>query len=84
MALKQTITLSSGLQMVDAYQRVESISLAGKTFITFKIRSYKDTTFPYAAEQEYTCAYNISGSNPITQAYDYLKTLPEFSGAVDC
>lgn len=26
----------------------------------------------------------LEGSNFIAQAYDYLKTLPEFEGAVDC
>jgi hypothetical protein len=27
---------------------------------------------------------NLSGENPIKQAYLHLKTLPEFSDAVDC
>lgn len=27
---------------------------------------------------------NLSGDNPIKQAYLHLKTLPEFEGAVDC
>lgn len=27
---------------------------------------------------------DLNGSNNIFQAYIYLKTLPEFSGAVDC
>lgn len=27
---------------------------------------------------------NLDGTNPIKQAYLYLKTLPEFADAVDC
>jgi len=27
---------------------------------------------------------NLEGSNFIAQAYNYIKTLPEFDGAVDC
>lgn len=28
--------------------------------------------------------YDLAGFNPIKQAYEHLKTLPEFEGAVDC
>lgn len=31
----------------------------------------------------YTMPYNIEGDDPFSQAYTYLKTLPEFAGAVD-
>mgnify|MGYP007101623561 CR=1 FL=1 len=31
----------------------------------------------------HTCDYDLNVDNPIKQAYDHLKTLPEFSGAVD-
>lgn len=31
----------------------------------------------------YNCFYDISGTNPVTQAYAYLKTLEEFSGATE-
>jgi hypothetical protein len=27
---------------------------------------------------------SLDGKNFIAQAYDYLKTLPEFAGAIDC
>lgn len=29
------------------------------------------------------CDYDINGDNPIKQAYNYLKTLDRFAGAVD-
>lgn len=30
------------------------------------------------------CAYDIDGENPFSQAYSFLKTLPDFEGATDC
>ena len=34
--------------------------------------------------EDYVCSIDLDGPNPIKQAYEYLKTLPEFSDAVDC
>ncbi|HHY1068234.1 hypothetical protein [Klebsiella michiganensis] len=31
----------------------------------------------------YNCPYDITGVDPVTQAYTWLKTLDEFSGAVE-
>ncbi|WP_341541028.1 hypothetical protein [Klebsiella michiganensis] len=31
----------------------------------------------------YNCPYDINGTDPLTQAYAYLKTLEEFSGATE-
>jgi hypothetical protein len=28
--------------------------------------------------------HNLAGKNFIAQAYDHMKTLPEFAGATDC
>jgi hypothetical protein len=35
-------------------------------------------------EKEYFYVPNMNGSNFIKQAYEYIKTLPEFEGATDC
>jgi len=83
MALQKTATNASGLTATDAYHRVENVSLASKTEITFSVRSYVSTDMPFFAEDFYSCAYDLSGSNPIQQAYEHLKTLPEFAGATD-
>lgn len=37
-----------------------------------------------AGHASYEFDYDINGANPIAQAYEHLKTLPEFSGAQDC
>lgn len=32
----------------------------------------------------YTVPYSLEGENPFKQAYEHLKTLPEFEGSMDC
>jgi hypothetical protein len=41
-------------------------------------------TVPFFAEYLFDCAYDVSGENPLKQAYEYLKTQLEFSNAIDC
>ena len=32
----------------------------------------------------YSAPYSIEGETPFRQAYEHLKSLPEFAGAIDC
>ena len=84
MALAKTVSTVHGLQAVNAYHRVEAVRLESKTAISFHIRSYTATDKPFFEESVLSCAYALDGENPIKQAYDRLKTLPEFAGATDC
>ena len=85
MALTKTSTTPCGFTATNAYHRVEGVSLQTKTSLVFKVRSYKnDAGAPHFSDVEHTCAYEISGSNPIAQAYEHLKTLPAFAGEEDC
>lgn len=85
MALKKTVTTEQGFEAVDAYHRVEGVRLNGKTTLSFQVRSYKDDNgVPAFADTTYDAVYNIAGTNPIAQAYEHLKTLPQFSEAKDC
>jgi len=85
MALKKTVTTEQGFEANGAYHRVEGVRLNGKTSMSFQIRSYKDAKdFPAFSDAMHICAYDIEGKNPIAQAYEYLKTLPDFTGAIDC
>lgn len=84
MALKITVTTPHGITVNNAYHRVEYMHIVGKTEIKFQMRSYASPDFPHFSDVEYSCAYDIGGKNPIAQAYAHLKTLPEFSDAVDC
>lgn len=85
MALKKTTTTAQGFTADDAYFRVEEVKLVGKDKIAFSVRGYKDDSgLPAFEDRSLSCDYDIEGKNPIAQAYDYLKSLPEFANAIDC
>jgi len=84
MAIKKTVTTVHGLQVIDAYHRVEGVQIRGKSEILFTVRSYADVNKQSFHDQNFSCAYSLTGENPIKQAYEHLKTLPEFAGATDC
>ena len=85
MALKKTVTTPQGFEAVDAYHRISFVTLRGKTNLQFNIYSHKDSdTKPHFAEQVFDCAYDLNGDNPIAQAYNFVKTQPEFADAQDC
>ena len=85
MAIKKTVTTVYGIEVIDAYHRVEGVELQGKTEIRYCVRSYKDASgLPFFDERYIVSDYNIQGENPIAQAYAHVKTLPEFADAVDC
>lgn len=85
MAISRTITTNWGITVQDSYCRVEGVLLSTKDSITFHLRFYaEDGHVPFFAEQLFTCPYAPEGCNPVRQAYEYLKTLPEFADAIDC
>jgi hypothetical protein len=84
MALKKTITTAQGFEAVDAYVTCEDISLRGKEQIMFQVKSRKEKGSLTFSDLAYSALYTLEGANPIKQAYEYLKTLPEFADAVDC
>jgi len=84
MALQKTVTTKHGFTAVNAYHRIEVVSLIGKEQINFHVRSYVNANKPFFDEQVVTSFYQLDGENPIAQGYAYLKTLPEFAGAIDC
>jgi galactose mutarotase-like enzyme len=83
MALEKTTTTPHGFAAVNAYHRVEGTQV-NKDTMTFQVRSYKDNSgLPHFADAPFNCSYDLNGDNPIKQAYEHLKTLPEFAGAAD-
>ncbi len=90
MALKKTFTetkapFSGVLEIADAYWRVENIT-ANKTEATCAVSINKKdgeiTT--QVASKKYSFTPDLNGANFIRQAYEHLKTLPEFANAQDC
>jgi len=85
MALKKTVNTPFGVEIIDAYHRVEGLSLDNKTQITFWLRAYKDAANTVAANSiNFTCPYDMSKTNPLAQAYEFVKAQPEFAGAINC
>lgn len=85
MALQKTVTTPYGIEVIDAYHRIECVQIVNKTSIVYHVRTYKDNTgLPFFNEVVLESYYDINGDNPIAQAYAHLKTLPEYADAVDC
>jgi hypothetical protein len=84
MALKKLIQTPFGVDVQDAYHRVENVLLISKKKIQFQVRTSLDGVKPHFNDVAHECDYDIEGENPIRQAYTYLKTLPVFDSAVDC
>jgi hypothetical protein len=83
MAIKKFAKTSFGIELPNAYWRIENVSVT-KTQMTFKLRVYNTPDLPAFGEEDHTAAYDIEGENPIKQAYLHLKSLPEFSTSKDC
>jgi hypothetical protein len=72
-----------GVQLTNAYFQVTDFS-GDKGLLRFSV-----STFAVRGDQPlqgdlYQCAYDLSsGKNALCQAYEFLKTLPEFAGATD-
>lgn len=85
MALKKTITLKNnfGLSNIfdDAYIKVNSVS-GTKESVTAYVDFKKDEQV--LMQKGFQFAPNMEGANFIKQAYEHLKTLDEFDGAIDC
>jgi hypothetical protein len=84
MALLLTITTVHGIEIKDAYHRVEAVELTTKDSMRFHVRTYVSSDKPFACESVHVAPYDLVGENPIIQAYMHLKSLPEFASATDC
>ena len=77
-----TVSIPGADQTVDfdAYVKVESISGTKNALMVKMVFSNGTASF----ERNYGFTPAMDGPNFIKQAYQFLKTLPEFSNAVDC
>jgi hypothetical protein len=82
MALAKT-TDFKGITLNNAYHRVWGVSLT-KNLISFGVSVSVSANTEMIDSKSHSCAYDLEGANPIKQAYEHLKTLPEFEGATDC
>ena len=90
MALQKTfiqsqVPFSGSLEIANAYWRVEQV-IATKTEVqcVATLNKKEGDDVQQVTNKRYSFAPNLEGKNFIAQAYDHLKTLPEFAGAIDC
>lgn len=87
MALTKNVTLKNnfGEDSVfgNAYIRVDKV-IAGKASMVASVAFYKAKDGAAITTQQHECPVDLDGGNFIKQAYEHIKTLPEFAGAVDC
>ena len=87
MALNKSMTLKSnfGQDVVfnRTYIKIDKIS-GSKSAISAEVNVYdqKDGTVLQTGTRSFVPS--LDGDNFIKQAYNHLKTLPEFAGATDC
>lgn len=88
MALTKAVQLFDSFgeerEFTNAYIRVDLIS-GGKENMLAQVCIYRSATDSRVLKSiGYQFAPQISGENFIAQAYQYLKTIPEFADAEDC
>lgn len=86
MALKKSILHTvplMGEQTFIAYVRVDKVN-GSKSAMSASVGFYKDSADGEMIKAEGFAFTPTLESNFIKQAYDHLKTLPEFSGSIDC
>jgi hypothetical protein len=85
MAIKKNFETQFGFTLVWAYHKVLSIKIENKTSMVFSIGIFVSAEKEIPAQTiSYFCSYDLNGGNALMQAYEHLKTLPEFAGAADC
>ena len=86
MALLKTVSLTNNFEQQsvfnDCYIKVENI-VGNKTAISFSVVYKKEADASAFHRHQFSFTPNLDGSNFIKQAYEHLKTLPEFAGAAD-
>lgn len=64
---------------------IKVVNVAGtKETLSASVSFTNNQSGDVVAYKQYEFPLDLEGSNPIRQAYEYLKTLPEFADATDC
>ena len=81
MALSKDTTFK-GLAVSGAYFKVTQ-ARATKDSLEYDVACMANAQSAGLFSETNFCDYDINGENPIQQAYEHLKTLPEFADAED-
>lgn len=87
MALTKTITIKNNFgedsKFVNAYLRVERFE-GTRHLISVQLGFYKEGGKEFLMGSNFSFIPDLNGLNFIKQAYEHLKSTPEFSDATDC
>ena len=87
MALKKQVILKSNFGddvfFNNAYVKVGALH-GDKKSLRIDVNVHKTEGGAVIDSHQFYFTPTLDGKNFIAQAYDYLKTLPEFAGATDC
>lgn len=93
MGLQKTIISDNGLEIQDAYFRIDEYSCNGSNLINARIRAYvsrdlqkQGANFITGSEDvvSFIGQYFNNSINTKKQCYDYIKTLSKYTDAIDC
>ena len=94
MAIKKTIKLKNNFgtetTIQDAYIRVDSLifkrkhPITGERLVEIAVSINKDENSTALEKRGHFFAIDLSGGNSLTQAYEFLKTMPDYADATDC
>ena len=76
--------IDNGLQKVSFSAYVSVISVTGNKSTVTALVNFKGQANQFNKHYEVPVSVGENAKNYIAQVYEYLKTLPEFDGAVDC
>lgn len=81
MALSKDIEFN-GIQVENAYIKVENVTVEKDSMTAMVTWRAKANSAPLQ-NKTYGLEYDINGKNPLSQAYEKLKALPEFDAATN-
>lgn len=91
MALQKTLTLNNGISLTDAYIKIIGLTIPSSAEIGGEKKRFAHIQTSIQANAEGSLIemhasdfeVDMNGSNFLVQAYEHLKTLPDFAGATD-
>jgi len=89
MALTKPTNSPFGIDLDACYIKITKVEITDKAQMRADVSFFANvnssaSSHPLYVKSEADMAYDLDGPNPIKQAYQHLKTLPEFADAIDC
>ena len=76
--------IDNGVQTLSVPAYIKVIAVSGDKLKLNATVSFKGETHSFNKNYEFSTSVEADSFNFIKQAYEHLKTLPEFAGSIDC